>query len=147
LDKELKMSLRDEAKAKLKPNRVPLGRRNILTVKGLKDTDEYHYHFFNDVGDRLYNCLEAGYEFVDKAGLAVGDKTVEYARGTDSIVSKGVGRGIKAYLMRIPMELYKQDQQAKQLELDAVEEQIRNPSKDNGRYGSVKSESKITSGS
>lgn len=131
------MSLREEAKAKLKPDRVPLGRRNVLTVKGLRDTDEYHYHFFNDVGDRLYNCLEAGYEFVDKGGLAVGDKNVDYARGTDSIVSKGVGRGTKAYLMRIPMELYKQDQLAKQLEIDAVEEQIRSPAKDNGKYGSV----------
>lgn len=138
------MSLREEAKAKLKPERVPLGRRNILTVKGLKDTDEYHYHFFNDVGDRLYNCQEAGYEFVEKTGLAVGDKTVEYARGTDSIVSKGVGRGVRAYLMRIPMELYQQDQKAKQLEIDAVEEQIRSSSKDKGRYGSVSVGSKVT---
>lgn len=130
------MNMRADAIDKQKPKRIPLGRRNILTVTGLTDQDDFHYHWFNDVEERLQHCLEAGYEFVGKTGLSVGDKTVESARGTDSIVKKGVGGGRIAYLMRIPMELYKQDQAAKQLEVDKLDANIKSPKVD-GSYGKV----------
>ena len=119
------MSTRQEMLNKQKPQRTPLGRRNVMTVKGLQDTDEYHYHWFNDVGDRLYSALDAGYTFVEKSGVAVGDLNVESARGTESVVRKGVGQGKIAYLMKIPMEFFIQDKQAKQLEVDAQEAEIK----------------------
>lgn len=119
-----------------KPKRTPMGRRNVLTVTGLKDTDLFHYHFFKDSGDRLFRCLEAGYEFVKKDGLAVGDATVESARGTDSLLTKGTG-GERLFLMRIPMDLYKADQAAKQLEVDALEDETRKQPRADGRYGKV----------
>lgn len=126
---------RDEVKAAQKPKRTPMGRRNVLTVTGLDD-ENFHNHFFLDAGDRLYRCLEAGYEFVTKGGKTVGDSTVESARGTDSLVTKGTG-GQRLFLMRIPMELYLADQAAKQLEIENLEAETRQLSKADGRYGKV----------
>jgi hypothetical protein len=128
-------------KQKPKNVRVPLGRRNVLTVRGLEDQANFHYHFFNDVDDRLYQCLEGGYEFVPKEGVEVGDQTVESARGTESVVKKGVGRGIVAYLMRIPIELYEQDQRMKAALVDESEAGVKNPKVD-GAYGKVSIETK-----
>ena len=127
---------------KEKPQRVPLGRRNVLTVRGLDDQENFHYHFFNDEGDRLYQCLEGGYEFVPKVGLEIGDQTVDTARGTESVIKKGVGRGLTAYLMRIPMELYLQDQANKQKIVDELEAGIKNPKGLDGAYGKVSVETK-----
>lgn len=131
------MTTRQEIIEKQKPKRVPLGRRNILTVSGLKDTEDFHYHWFNDSGDRLWKCMEAGYEFVNKSGLSAGETTVESARGTDSIMKKGVGGGWTAYLMRLPMELYKEDQARKQEDVDAIEAEMKRASKVEGSYGKI----------
>lgn len=131
------MTTRLEEISKQKPKRTPLGPRNILTVTGLQDTDEFHYHWFNDSGDRLWKCTEAGYEFVMKSGLTAGDTTVESARGTDSIMKKGVGQGFTAYLMRIPMEFYRKDQQAKQVEVDSLENEMKLARKVEGSYGKI----------
>ena len=130
------MTTRQEAMDKQKPKRIPLGRRNVLTVTGLKDQDEFHYHWFNDVGDRLNNCLEAGYEFVLKSGLSAGDTTVESVRSTDSIMKKAVGGNVTAFLMKIPMELYMEDQKAKQKIVDESEAEMKR-SKGEGTYGKV----------
>lgn len=126
-----------------KPTRIPMGRRNVLKVHGLEEDENYHYRFFNDVGDRLLQCLDAGYEFVPKEGMQVGDKTVDSARGTESVVKKGVGNGVVAYLMRIPREFWEEDQAAKQRLVDQSEEGIRKPKVD-GAYGSVTTEVKST---
>jgi hypothetical protein len=131
------MTTRQEQIEKQKPKRVPLGRRNILTVSGLKDTEDFHYHWFNDSGDRLWKCLEAGYAFVNRSGLSAGDTTVESARGTDSLMKKGVGGGFTAFLMRIPMEIYKEDQARKQEEVDAIETEMKRASKVEGSYGKI----------
>lgn len=132
------MTTRQEEIQKQKPKRVPMGRRNILTVNGLKDTDEFHYHWFNDNGDRLHKCREAGYEFVLKSGLTAGDATIETARGTDSIMKKGVGGGQIAYLMKIPLEFYKQDQAAKQVEVDSLEAEMKLARRVENSIGSIK---------
>ena len=130
------MNMRAEAIEKQKPKRVPMGRRNVLAVKGITDDENFHYHWFNDIDERLHNCLEAGYQFVARNGLEAGDKTVESARGTDSIMKKGVGGGRVAYLMRIPIELYKEDQRMKQLQVDELEATLKAP-KVEGSYGKV----------
>lgn len=136
------MNARTELLNKKKPGRVPMARRQVLNVRGLKDQNEFHYHWMNDVDDRLYNAIEAGYEFVNKQGLSVGDATVESARGTDSLLSKGVGGGKKAYLMRIPIELYNEDQNNKMKEIRAMENEIRGTAKQPGTYGHVEVEQK-----
>ncbi len=121
------MSKRAEAIESQKPKRVPMGRRQILKVMGNLDNDNFHYRWMNDEGERLFHAQEAGYEFVSKDGLQAGDQNVESARGTESIMKKGVGMGVTAYLMRIPMEFYRQDQAAKQRVVDEMEADIRKP--------------------
>lgn len=137
------MNKRTEIIENQKPKRVPLGRRNVLKVKGLQDESNFQYRWLNDIGDRLQQSIEGGYEFVDKAGLEAGDRTVETARGTESIMKKGVGMGITAYLMRIPREFYDRDQMEKQLLVDAMEADVRKPKVD-GAYGKVEIEQKST---
>lgn len=112
---------------KQKPKRVPMGRRQILKVATGLDEANFVYRWFNDVAERLHQALEAGYEFVPKDGLQAGDQTVESARGTESVMRKGVGMGVVAYLMRIPRPLYEEDQRAKQADVDSMEADIRKP--------------------
>lgn len=136
------MTTRQEEIQKQKPKRIPMGRRNILTVAGLQDTADFHYHWFNDIGDRLHKCVEAGYEFVLKSGLGAGDQTIESAKGTSSLLTKGVGGGVSAYLMRIPMQFYREDQKAKQLEVDALEAEMKLARRVEGSYGKITVERK-----
>ena len=131
------MSARQELLNQKKPNRVPMGRRQVLNVSGLKDQDSFHYHWFNDVDQRIQNAIEAGYVFVDKQGLQVGDATIESARGTESVLKKGVGGGKTAYLMRIPKEFYDEDQALKLKGVNEIEQEIRGGAKGDGRYGKV----------
>ena len=132
------MGIRDEIKKRVIQKRSGLGGRDILTVQDLPDTDKFHYHWINDVGDRLYQRYKEGYDFVEKGGLTAGDITVESARGTDSLLKKGVGGGVTAYLMKIPMELY-EEYSAEQRAINArVDEEIRGSGNQPGVYGDVK---------
>ena len=135
------MTTRQEEIQKQKPKRVPVGRRNILTVRGLQDTEDVHYRWVNDVGDRLHKFVEAGYGFVNKSGLAAGDATVESARGTDSLMKKGVGMGVIAYLMKVPQEFYREDQRAKQVEVEELEAEMK-LARNVGGYGKITVERK-----
>lgn len=133
------MNARQEILNKKKPTRATAGRRDILTVRGLKDQDEFYYRWINDVGDRLYQCLEDGYTFVDKKGLEAGDRNVETARGTESVLKKGVGRGTVAYLMKIPREVYDAFKAEELRErVFAVEDAMKE--KEKGQYGSIEVE-------
>jgi hypothetical protein len=133
------MGIREEAQRRKIQKRQGLGGRDILTVSGVQDTDEYVYRFVNDVGDRIQRLWSEGYEFVDKAGKAVGDTTVESARGTDSLLKKGVGRGVTAYLMKIPRDLYNEYQAEKEHLNAAVDEQLKRSGREAGSYGSIES--------
>ena len=137
------MNARQEILNKKKPQRATAARRDVLTVRGLKDQDEFYYRWVNDTGDRLAQCIEDGYTFVDKKGLEAGDKNVESARGTESVLKKGVGRGTTAYLMKIPREIY-EAYKAEELrdKVLAVEESMKE--KEKGQYGSIIVESRTT---
>ena len=117
-----------------------MGKGDILTIKGLVDTDEFVYRWMNDVQDRLPRALEAGYTFVDRDGKIVGDTTAEVARGGEgSILCKLVGPNMMAYAMKIPREWYNEDQAAKQNEIDLNEAEMLKELTDKrlGRYGTV----------
>lgn len=119
--------------------RQPVGMRNRLSVAG-KDPN-YEYRFVNDVGDRVNQFMEAGYEFVEKSTHRVGDSRVDIAspEGTQAMVSVGVtpkGDSQKAYLMRIKKDWYKEDQKAKMEKVMELENQIKKPKID-GSYGKV----------
>lgn len=128
---------------KERPERIPLGDKNIMTVRGLNDRDEYVYRWINDEGDRIVDCYNAGYEFVDKNGLIVGDATVETRASNVGILSKNVGNGVTAYLMKQLREQWVADRKARvDDKTDLSEAGLKQPNKDAGFYGSATVESK-----
>jgi hypothetical protein len=132
------MGMRDEVKKRVIQKRSGLGGRDVLSLDGINDQDQFHYHWVNDIGDRLYQRFKEGYDFVEKGGVSAGDITVESARGTDSLMKKGVGRGITSYLMKIPMDLYEEYQSEQRAKDAEVINEIKGSGKQSGVYGEVK---------
>lgn len=104
--------------------RVPLGiKRSKLAVK---DQDPaYMYRWVNDVGGRILDAQNGGYEFVTDAKVGEGDVANRNASAGNRI-SRVVGKtdrgnAITAYLMRIRKEWYDEDQKAKKRQLDEVD--------------------------
>lgn len=126
-----------------RPKRVPLHeqRRNRLTFNN--QDPNYVYRVVNDVDNRIEQFKTAGYEVVQHE-TKVGDTAV-----VDGNISLGsgarvhVGSGRHAVLMRIPRELYEEDQAAKQREITRKENLlIRKKRKsseagEDGSYGEV----------
>lgn len=105
---------REELNKESRPKRVPVheANRNRLSVKGIDNVNYYH-RWVNERDSRIQDFLEGGYEFVVNKSQEVGDGGVDKSHGTSSRIQKGVGGGQVAYLMRIPRELYDEDQAAK----------------------------------
>ena len=108
--------------------RVPLGiKRSKLEVK---DQDPaYMYRWINDVGGRVLDAQNGGYEFVTDAKVGEGDIANRNASAGNR-VSRVVGttdRGnaITAYLMRIRKEFYQDDQAAKKRQLDELDKALK----------------------
>lgn len=116
-----------------RPTRTPVGRRNILSVKG-KD-EAYEYRIVNDEFDRIDTFKEAGWEVVSNSDVKVGDKRVGQtsAVGSDAVVS--VGGGQKAVVMRIKKEWYDEDQATKRADIKQLEDSTRQDAIDGSDYG------------
>jgi len=120
-----------------KQMRVPVGgKRNITTVNdtpsGFKD------RWVNDGNGRLDRFKKAGYEHVPAADI--GDSGVDESHAQAGIVSRDMGKGVTAYLMRQREDYFNEDQAAKQRDVDSTEDSIRRDVKDklkDGHYGSV----------
>jgi hypothetical protein len=114
--------------------RTPVGGpRDVLTVSG-KDPN-YAYRWVLDVPGRIQRFKDGGYEVVTD-GLEVGQATVDRGSNVGSGVTKSAGAGQTLVLMRIPMEYYKEDQDAKQAEITALEASMKKEAHE-GRYGSL----------
>jgi hypothetical protein len=107
--------------------RVPLGvPRTKLTAP---TRPGYQRRWINDdAKGRLQHAKEGGYTHVEDPNLLVGEDGG--GDKTDSRVSRIVGKRddgkpLRAFLMEIPSELYKEDQASKQAELDEVDRSIR----------------------
>ena len=139
------METRADVQNAQKPKRVPMGRRDVLNVVGINDRDQFEYRWMNDVDDRLHRAMGAGYSFVDSSGKTVGDATPESARGTGSVMSKRVGSGHTAFLMKIPKEWYDEDQARKAREIAANEAEMKKDLTDasQGKYGKISTASEI----
>ena len=109
------------------------GVRGRLTVKR-KDPD-FEYRIVNDDLGRIDQLKERGYEIVTQ-DTPVGDNRVATPTKEGSPVQINVGQGKKAYLMRIKKEWYDEDQAAKQVEIDNIEQTIQGG--EGGDYGSIK---------
>ena len=126
-----------DAKARI---RTPLGtKRDILSVQNPEEG--YVYRIVNDTPGRINRFKEAGYELVEDAQL--GTSHVDGNQASQGIVSKDVGKGVTAVVMRQRDEFYKEDQAEKQRKIDELENSMRkkkvNPNEStDGTYGEVK---------
>lgn len=126
----------DQPRAKRnKRERIPVNgnTKNILTVTN-RDPD-YHYRWVLNDPDRVLKFKEAWYEVVERTDdLKVGDRKVDTSAGTSSIVETRAGMGRKYVLMRLPKDLWEEDQRAKQHQIDVSEAEMQREAKQ-GRYG------------
>ena len=119
-----------------RPTRTPVGRRNVLSVRGQEAG--YEYRIVNDDKDRIDLFKEAGWEIVQSSDVSVGDKRVgqTVTPGTAAMVS--VGGGMKGIVMRIKQEWYDEDQEAKRTNVRSLEAATRDES--GADYGEFKIE-------
>jgi len=117
-----------------RPKRTPLANRSILGIKGKEPG--YTYRIVNDIGDRVVMFEEQGYEIVSDSSVTIGDRRVGKASADGSPVQVSVGGGTQAYLMRIPDDYHKEDQEYKEQKLQQLEQSMRKqPTQD---YGDIK---------
>lgn len=100
--------------------RVPMYQRQPLAVSN-KDPN-FEYRIVNDVPGRVERLEVAGW--VVDTSTEVGDKYAGQASSMGSATSKPVGKGTNGVVMKIPKELYDEDQEFKQREVDRTEEQM-----------------------
>jgi len=104
--------------------RKPLSQRGPQSIIGDKDPN-FHYRFVNDVGSRVYNFQQAGYELVTDDNLVVGDSRVSDASNLGSahrVVGDG---GTVSVLMKIKKEWFEEDQAAKAALVDEQEKAMK----------------------
>jgi hypothetical protein len=129
------MSRTPSSAASTRPKRTPISGRNVLTVKGKEEG--YEYRIVNDSGDRIEMFKDAGWELVDGKDVTVGDRRVDRAGAEGSKAQVSVGGGTKAFVMRIPKELYDEDQKAKNERVNALEETMKKQALSAGDYGKI----------
>ena len=99
--------------------RVPVsGPRDILTV--IEKDPNYVYRWVLDKPGRVQRFVDAGYEIVNHE-TEVGQSTVDRGSRLGSAVTYSTG-GSVLVLMRQRREWYNEDQDAKQRDLDALEQ-------------------------
>jgi hypothetical protein len=101
--------------------RVPFGApRTKLDVAN--DIPGYHLHWVNDEGGRISDAQQGGYEFVKPAEVGKDGKEDQIK----ILVGKqDDGSGLYAYLMKIRMEWYEEDQQLALQAQDQFDDAIR----------------------
>lgn len=125
-----------------RPMGVPRKKLEVPEIKG------YHVHVINDTAGRLQAALDGGYEFVepqDAPGFGSGDVVPgnsDLGKRVSRIVGKnGDGSPLRAYVMKIRLEWYDEDQKRKDAVNDKTDEAIRggqvNRKPKDGRYVST----------
>lgn len=127
----------DKAIAKAPERRVrrtPIGQRNVLTITGKEPG--YEYRVVNDVGDRVQEFLDNGWEVVKASTVRVGDKRLGNPTAEGSAAKASVGNNVQAMILRIKDEYYQEDQAAKQAYVAKTEEAMKGEAQ-NGTYGKL----------
>lgn len=139
LPKKEKENARGADRGKRATKRVPIGgNRDILTVLGKEDG--YVYRWILDTGNRVQKFEKAGYEVVTH-DVQVGDARVGTPEGLGSVVEASSGGGNqRLILMRIPEEYYREDQDAKEKNIRALEASMGKEIE--GTYGKIDIERK-----
>ena len=115
--------VRKEAQEKGKVKRVPFGTVRLKMqmsdedMKGFEERGMKTY-WFNDIDGRIQRAKAGGYTFVDPENATSLGQSAIHSGNTDegSKVSMIVSRGeieMRGYLMEIPIEYWKEDQQIK----------------------------------
>jgi hypothetical protein len=128
------MKDRTERIEKVGEDRIPVsGNRDILTVRGKEPGFEYRWVL--NLGNRISKFERGGWEVVTHE-VSVGDAraAVPTSMGANTIVATSGGER-ELILMRIPEKYYKEDQDAKEQELLAVEASMGKNVE--GKYGEV----------
>ena len=132
------MHLSKKAQEVSERKRIPVGARRDITA--VHDTPKDCVdRWVNDVPGRIQKFREAGYELVETA--SVGDSGVDGTHSDQGVVSRDMGKGVTAYLMRQRKEWYQQDQAEKQKYVDSTEESMRrnkSETRSDGLNGEVK---------
>jgi len=137
---------RDEI-VKSRPKRVPIHeQRDKLSTT---QKPGFVRRWVNDVVGRLEKFDRAGWVPVDRNDVDVNHGEVAGSNThLGSGVSKDVGRtragdGTQAVLMEIPIELYEEDQAAKQRIVDESDRAMKKNIRDNDFYGDVTRETRV----
>ena len=117
------------APAKAPAKRVPLG---LPTLKlSVPEIPGYFCHWSRGTQQRLERAIGAGYQFVNRdevslnhAGLANGDEQ-DGNSDLGSRVSVGDQDGIRLYLMKLPAELWREDEQLIEAKHEEIAAQLR----------------------
>jgi len=125
-----KLTAREESEEKRAP-RTPMGGATLRTsfndIHG--KYKDHNLRWFNDEGDRLFRAKQAGYEFVVREGVSTGssgDSNTDNSNYVSQTVgSSRDGKPMRAFLMAIPLEYYREDQKAKQKLTDEIDRQIK----------------------
>lgn len=139
MKKNTERTSRDEQVEEKRPTRVSVAKqRDKLNVKGQDPGRHYHWINDNNDGARILSLKEAGYRIETDKTLKIGDRKAVNSEGEGSSIKKYAGtdregRVIHAYLMSIPMDFYKEDQEEKQKGIDVIEKGY----EDAGDYGSI----------
>ena len=122
--------------ASARPKRIPIAARNRLEIRNKEPG--YVYRIVNDEDDRIQRLQDAGYEIATKESIgAVGNRKVDSASSLGSVAHFSVGKGTKAVVMRQKDEFYREDQKAKQDEIDALENTMKGDARKAADYGSL----------
>jgi hypothetical protein len=103
-------------------SRIPVsGPRDILTISNMDPN--YKYRWVKDVPGRVQRFLDGGYEFVNH-DAQVGQRAVDSGSRLGSALTRNDGGNVLV-AMRIPLQWYNEDQEAKQAQIDALEDSMR----------------------
>ena len=124
-----------------RPVRIPMsGSSKRMHIPEEYRNLDFHYGWISDKNDLVPRAKRAGYELVTHEEMPQwGHAGVDAASSTSSVISMNVGGGITAYLMKQPMEFYKEDQQEKNAVVDDRESGMKKQlnSGQEGTYGQV----------
>lgn len=122
------------------PSREPEGRAERIPLGSHRQkltTDQrpgFVRRWINDRGGRILQAQQGGWHFVAKNGAKA--QTSDAGEGISQIVgTKEGGEPLRAYLMEIREDWYKEDQAAKQKRTDEIESQIRRGKDEHGEVG------------
>ena len=120
---EQRMEIQKEARTRI-PMSVPRAKLSTPELPG------FHSHWLNDYPGRILQAQAAGYDFVsqeealitmpDLAGSLVGAGTDMGSRVSLVVGRNDDGSPLRAYLMKLPIELYKEDQAVAQEHVDNI---------------------------